>query len=742
MTSVPRARRTRARVATLIGLVARVSAVTAGVMLLVIVVGYAPVAEATNTRTFRQATAKDFEEGEATGTSILSAGEVVPGLLTVRTPIDAAFVWCSTLSRDGNTAYLGSGDEGRIYAVPARGAPIVAPSAGAASSTPSTAPAQRLATLDAPWVTALATKANGTLLAATTPGGRVFEVDPKTGTSRLLGTVPAGHVWALARDDKAGVTFVGAGAPGKVFALDDSGKSRQVWDAHDKHVVALVRDNDGTLLAGTSEEAILYRIHSDGRAEALQDFEAEEVRAIVRTPLGLYVAVNEFEKTSLMPVIAGPTAAKGTKIVLGTGGPPASAGALPRPGGRKAKSAVYRLEADGHVEQMFALSDGYLTALAAAEDGTVFAAAGTQGHVYRLNADRTGSMVIDLAERQALTLVRAAGTLLVGTGDVGGVYRAQAPLAAGGQYLSKVMDAEFPARWGVLRWLGAKVTFETRSGNTSKPDQGWNAWKALDRLQTAAAGGAGHVQSPGARYLQYRATLPSPASRLRGVTINFLPHNQRARVTELTLADAPGPAPALGTVTTPLPAGRSAHSPVLRLRWKSDNPDGDDVVYRLQFRAPAETTWRWLIPGPGGAEPLTKTEYDWNTDGIPDGLYVVRVTVSDERTHPRERALSSTFDSVPLLVDNGKPELEGITVNYPVVTGKARDDGSAIAQLEYSLDGGEPQLIAPTDGIADDLVEAFSFRLPPLSKGPHALTIRATDGADNVGAAQLTVKAP
>ena len=178
------------------------------------------------------------------------------------------------------------------------------------------------------------------------------------------------------------------------------------------------------------------------------------------------------------------------------------------------------------------------------------------------------------------------------------------------------------------------------------------------------------------------------------------------------------------------------------MRWKSDNPDGDDVVYRLQFRTPADSTWRWLIPGPGGAEPLTKTEYDWNTDGIPDGLYIVRVTVSDERTQPRERALSSTFDSVPLLVDNGKPEVEGIAVNYPVVTGKARDDGSAIAQLEYSLDGGEPQLIAPTDGIADDLVEAFSFRLPPLSKGPHALTIRATDGADNVGAAQLTIKAP
>lgn len=700
-------------------------------------------ATAANTHTFRQATAKDFEEGEATGTSILPAGEVVPGLVTVRTPVDAAFVWCSVPSRDGATAYLGTGDEGRIYAVSA-GAAAVAPAKGSAPGHPTTAPARKVIGLDAPWVTALVTKPSGALLAATTPGGRVFEVDPKAGSARVAGTVAAGHVWALARDDKAGITYVGTGAPGKVFALDDAGKTRQVWDARDKHVVALVRDSDGTLLAGTSEEAILYRVRPDGRAEALQDFDAEEVRAIVRAPSGLYVAVNDFEGGAPASPVLGTAPAKGTKIVLGTGGPPASAGTLPRPGGRKAKAAVYRLDADGQIEQVFTLPDGYLTALSVGDDGTLFAAAGTQGHVYRLSPDRTASLVVDLPERQALTLVRAAGGLLVGTGDAAGVYRAHAPGAPGGHYLSKVLDAEFPARWGVLRWLGTNVGFETRSGNTAKPDDGWTPWKALERNQTAASGGAGHVQSPGARYVQYRATLASPQSRLRGVTLNYLPHNQRARVTELTLADAGASAASTLGGTPAASAARPAHSPVLRLRWKTENPDGDDVIYRLQFRGPGETAWRPLVPGPAVPEPLTKTEYDWNTDGVPDGLYVVRVTVSDERVQPRERALTSSFDSVPLLVDNGKPELDGLTVNYPVVSGRARDDGSAIAAIEYTVDGGEPQVVAPSDGIADDLVEAFSFRLPRLTRGPHTITIRATDGADNVAAAHLTVtvKAP
>src|SRR5205823_2226553 len=139
-----------------------------------------------------------------------------------------------------------------------------------------------------------------------------------------------------------------------------------IWDAHDKHVVSLVREPDGTLLAGTSEDAILYRVKPDGQATALQDFEAEEVRAIVRAPSGLYVAVNDFEK-GLGAGVAGPVAAKGTKITLSTGGPPSSAGTLPRASQRKAKAAVYRIEPDGRIEQVFALGDGYVTSLVVAD---------------------------------------------------------------------------------------------------------------------------------------------------------------------------------------------------------------------------------------------------------------------------------------------------------------------------------------------------------------------------------------
>ena len=181
-----------------------------------------------------------------------------------------------------------------------------------------------------------------------------------------------------------------------------------------------------------------------------------------------------------------------------------------------------------------------------------------------------------------------------------------------------------------------------------------------------------------------------------------------------------------------------AHQNVIKLRWKVENPDGDELNYRLAFRQENDAVWRPL----GGPDPLTKTEYDWNTEGLPDGTYVVKVTASDDRSVPRELALDTTFTSSPILVDNRKPEVVGLAVKYPYVSGRARDDQSPLVAMEYAIDGGDWQVLAAADGICDDLVESFTIKLPQLAAGPHAIAVRAWDSADNVGAGNITVRSP
>src|SRR4029077_4266454 len=106
------------------------------------------------------------------------------------------------------------------------------------------------------------------------------------------------------------------------FAVDRNGHSKELWDSGDKHVVSLLQADDKHLYAGTSEEAILFRVGLDGHAEALGDFDAEEVRAMARAGNALYVAVNDFERGgAAAPAL--PVAAHGTRITASPTGSPA-----------------------------------------------------------------------------------------------------------------------------------------------------------------------------------------------------------------------------------------------------------------------------------------------------------------------------------------------------------------------------------------------------------------------------------
>jgi len=241
--------------------------------------------------------------------------------------------------------------------------------------------------------------------------------------------------------------------------------------------------------------------------------------------------------------------------------------------------------------------------------------------------------------------------------------------------------------------------------------------------------------------LQYRATLPGHASVLQDISIYYLPHNQRARVTEVTLGDAPAAAAPTGAGATPIPAlapgAPRVHSPTLKLRWKVENPDGDELIYKLWFRRDGDAVWRPL----GGPDPLAKPEYDWNTESVPDGRYVIRVWASDEKVTPAGQSLDHLFESPPFLVDNTKPEVLGLAVRGDVVTGRAHDALSVISAIEYAIDGGDWRPALADDGLLDERDEAFTIHLPKsLPPGPHIVNARAWDSADNVGTARIEMR--
>jgi uncharacterized protein DUF4082/concanavalin A-like lectin/glucanase superfamily protein/galactose oxidase-like protein/Big-like domain-containing protein/purple acid phosphatase-like protein/Kelch motif protein len=141
--------------------------------------------------------------------------------------------------------------------------------------------------------------------------------------------------------------------------------------------------------------------------------------------------------------------------------------------------------------------------------------------------------------------------------------------AASGTTTSRVLDSGPGAnQWQTLtaqRTLptGTSITFETRSGGTSRPDATWSAW------QPVGTGGA--IASPAARFIQYRATLTTSTfatPTLDRVQITYGAGSDGAP-REGTVAIAPS-APTTAQTVTATPSGFS-------------DPDGDPLTYRYQW---------------------------------------------------------------------------------------------------------------------------------------------------------------
>jgi hypothetical protein len=253
-------------------------------------------------------------------------------------------------------------------------------------------------------------------------------------------------------------------------------------------------------------------------------------------------------------------------------------------------------------------------------------------------------------------------------------------------------------------------------------------------MHPAGGGGQrGKVLSPPGRYMQFRARLTSDDAVLRESLLYYLSQNRPTRVVGVTVSPAEGE-----KMKTLEQAAGSPRSPVLKVKWKVENDDGDETVYRLTVRREGDVRWR---PIATGSKPLTGTTFDWNTETYPDGYYQLRVTASDRRANPEDRALESQLTSSVFAVDNQKPTIGNVTVKYPVASARATDALSPIAEVAFSVDDGVWHLAGSQDGLLDDTTEMLQLRLPDdLEAGAHTLAIRVADEAGNIGSTAVTFR--
>jgi hypothetical protein len=670
-------------------------------------------AHAAPTRSFVLDSQSSLSEGKLDGTAIESDGTIQAGVQTRRTELPGVPTAKCLLTVPDGTAYVGTGNDGKIYAVKDGVAKVF-------SETKQV------------MVSSLARDASGTLYAGTLPNGTIFAINSQ-GTARELVKLPdTEHIWALVFDESTKTLYAATGPEGKLFAVDSRGKADVYYDSEDAHIMALARGDDGALYIGTSDRALLIRLRGAGRAEVLYDFEGSEVTALALRGKRLAVIANQFPKAlkpskpSTPPAAAQPGANNG-----------ASTPAAPTPSAPPAgKGQLFHVSEQAEVDLLYSADEGHLASVAWADDDMIYLSTGKEGHIRRVRvSDREHALLVDVDERQVLAMQLAAPTPTFVTADGAAVYTLSDGVGKR-EWTSKALDAGTRARFGHLyaRTRGA-VSISTRSGNTDKPDASWSDWSAplsaAGKREATVVTGA--VQSPAARFLQVRVSLSQADSVVYAIEAFYLPDNRAGVITEVSVEP-----PKAASADKSKPGQTSAGSQY-KLHWKVENPDNDSLRYRVAVRRESSQQYRALQRE---SDVLTATDYTWETESSPDGYYRARIEASDELDNPAQRARTTRAESEPFLVDNRAPDIVELRLQGTRVIGRVFDEQGPISRLEYSLDGFEWRLLRADDDLLDAREESFVLQLPPLPKGLHLLTVRAGDARGNAVTRVLELSVP
>ena len=721
---------------------------------------------AETTKTWDQTTFAHFEKGRAEGVSIRSDGKLVlaPGLRKLH-EAPSSYFQALAVDAQGNV-YAGAGPEAAVLRITPDGETTT------------------LFESDAVEIRALAVGPDDNIYAATLPDAKVFKIDAD-GNASVFFDPDAEYIWDMAVDAD-GNLFLACGAKGRIFRVSPSGEGTLYFDTEQTHVRSIAVGEDGTLVVGTDPGGLILRISRDS-ADASADAEPrgfvlyqttkKEVTALVRAADGtVYAAAVGNRKAGAPPPptpaapTPTPTAAPGAALMPGNVTTTRQPAARPVTANVKTKitggSEVYRIRPDGQPEVVWRSDKDIVYALGLDGDGKLVIGSGDRGRLLRLDSETAWSLVLSTPSKQITAFAAGpAGRLFAATGNIGAVYELGPGPAAEGVFTSEPFDTNIFSEWGRIEWRGAGagstgIAVSTRGGNLRGTARNWSDWSVP--VTESDGGPAG---SPASRFVQWRATLKPTAEGdsplLESVRLYYLPRNIAPRLTHLQMVG-----PNLRFVTAPKPnVVRNRNLPVLGAkppakppvrptkphmvtrenghigaRWAARDPNQDKLTYRLEIRGESESEWKVL------EENLETAYHSWDSTAFADGLYRVRVTVSDRLSNPRGQAETDTRTSEPFLIDNSAPTLSNLSAERVDtrlrVLLDAADTATKIREAEYSIDGGDWTPVVPTTRLFDSGNLSFDFETAEVDNSEHTVAVRVRDSRGNIAAAKAVVRRP
>jgi hypothetical protein len=254
------------------------------------------------------------------------------------------------------------------------------------------------------------------------------------------------------------------------------------------------------------------------------------------------------------------------------------------------------------------------------------------------------------------------------------------------------------------------------------------------------------VEAPSARFFQWKAVIHDgrPGDGIDWVSVAYLPRNVAPVIDGIAMQDAgvraqapqviggqPGnvalkqpqaPTPS-GVVITTGPSAKFESQPQgtqqrgYQTVLTAHDDNDDELRYSVYFGGERQRV------AAAERQPDQKF-YSWTRRRCRTGV-LLKIVASDASSNPPAVALKTARESERFEVDNTPPAIEHLeaaaattrngtlpAVQSVLVKFSATDPSSSIEKTQYSVDGGEWILLAPTHGISDSRTQAYEFTVP------------------------------
>ena len=555
---------------------------------------------------------------------------------------------------------------------------------------------------------------SGNIYAATGPYARIIKYD-NAGNEIWSKNVDDTYIWDMKFDNNGNLYAAAGGNNARVLKISSSGNITEILKTDEQHAMSLYFDSkNNKLYVGTAGRGLVLVIDLATNSEnpsskTLYDTAQNEVYAITMDNIGnLYFGTATREPSYLIL----PSIIDGGKSTDDSA--------------KEFRNSLYKADANGTVQRLFFLNQTLVFALSSDNDNNIYFITGDNADIYKINGnDGLLSYIGGLENKTLSTFSATKDGLYFAVSKTGEIYKMQNNNLSEGSFVSDTLDLKLLSKLGSLNAMtsipeGSDISFEVRTGNVARVDNTWSDFVPIAK--------DGKINAPDGRFLQFRVTMKTSNSEsvpvLSSMDFTYIENNLPPDVLN-------------GGLTTHYKqqndSNETTKNPQLEenetmIYWKGSDPNGDKLIYDLEYRLKGEKNYRKL------ANNLESPYFRFKSYLMPSGIYDFRITASDRFDNPIDLAKTKTLEVLNIKYDNDAPEIFDFAVssegNARKITFRAEDKLSFLKTVRYSTITEEWHYIIPDDKVLDSMSENFTILIEDENAG--SITIEVLDADGNI----------